>query len=89
MSFWNLFRENNTAGLTDGHARGPSRPEPKPIYMPTPDIDPEAPTPAHPDYYRMRDIRNGERRNGEPLSWAEIREKIAREKEVRAKWGGS
>jgi hypothetical protein len=48
--------------------------------------DPEAPNPNDPEYYQMVSIRNGERRNGEPLSWREIRERIAKEKEVLKRW---
>ena len=48
--------------------------------------DPEAPDPNDPEYYQMVSIRNGERRNGEPLSWREIRERVAKEKEVLKRW---
>jgi Phage Terminase len=46
------------------------------------DIDPKAPIPHDPDYQRMLTIRNGERRNGVPPSWQEIRERIAKEREL-------
>jgi hypothetical protein len=51
------------------------------------EVDPEAPNPSDPDFYRMRDIRNGERRNGDPLPWHEIRQRIAKEKEISRRWG--
>jgi hypothetical protein len=73
--------------LRNGFASGDQEPEHRPIFVPQIDPDPEAPTPHDPDYDRMHQIRNGERHNGQPLGWGEIRERIAREKEVMAKWG--
>jgi hypothetical protein len=68
---------------------GGSNPD-DPIYsdqsLTAPAIDAEAPTPSDPDYYDMHRIRNCERRNGEPLPWKEIRERVAKQNEIERKW---
>ena len=74
-----------TSFLRDGVATQEDEPPQQPYVAP--EIDPEAPTPADPDYYAMVSLRNGERYNGAPPSWTQIRERIAKEKEVLRRWG--
>jgi hypothetical protein len=80
----NYLSDSMSSFLRDGSAQPED--EPQQPYV-VPEYDPEQPSPADPDYYQMIGIRNGERRNGEPLSWREIRERIAKEKEVLQRWG--
>jgi hypothetical protein len=45
-------------------------------------IDPEAPTYADPLYEEMKRIRNTVRINGQPMSWRDIRAKVAAEQRL-------
>jgi hypothetical protein len=75
--------------LRDGFANeGGQVEQPQPIYTAAAsERDPDEPTTNDPDFYRMKDIRNGVKINGAPMAWRDIRKKIAAENEVMQKWG--